>query len=72
MRLRHDTVVLPAAPFSRKEARPAEKGSRHVVGLVFNLVEALLPSLAAEEALADAALGGGGGDVLGGAEGRNG
>jgi hypothetical protein len=33
------------------------------------LVGALLPSLAAEEALADAALGGGGGDVLGGAEG---
>lgn len=59
MNLRHETVVTPAAPFPRKEACPAEKGSRHV-GLVFISFGALLLSLAAEGALADTELGGGG------------
>jgi hypothetical protein len=66
--LRHETVVTPAAPFPRKEARPAEKEFRHM-GLVLVLVGALLLNLAAEDALADAVLGGRGGDVLGGYEG---
>ena len=39
------------------------------MGLVFILIRVLLPSLAAEDALADAELGGGGTDALGGSEG---
>jgi hypothetical protein len=50
-----------AVPFPKKEARPAEKGSRYV-GLAFILLGALLHNLAAEGALAKALLGGGGGD----------
>ena len=50
-----------AVPFPKKEARPAEKGSRYV-GLAFIFLGALLHNLAAEGALAKALLGGGGGD----------
>jgi hypothetical protein len=50
-----------AVPFPKKEARPAEKGSRYV-GLAFILLGALLHNLAAEGALAKALLGSGGGD----------